>query len=213
VRERWGSAGAWPCWHIANHDMPRPATRWGSQAVRAAAVLEMTLPGVAVIYQGDEIGMADGTVPPERRRDRMGRDGCRTPMRWTSAPNAGFCPDGVEPWLPVGHDPPGADVATQQGDPDSVLALYRRLLALRFESPALNVGDFDLVEAAAGYLVFDRRADGEHLRVIVNMADDLRSFDVPPGRLELATTRSHEGEQVDGRCAVGGNEAVVLRLD
>jgi alpha-glucosidase len=213
VVERWGSAGAWPVWHIANHDMPRPATRWGSRAVRAAAVLQMTLPGAAVIYQGDELGMADGDVPPERRRDRIGRDGCRTPMRWTAVPNAGFCPDDVEPWLPVGREPPGADVATEEQEGDSILALYRRLLALRAASPALNDGDFAFAEDPTGLVRYERAHPDERLVVIVNMVDESSTLDLPAGRVVLASAIEREDELVGGLLVVRPNEALVIRPD
>ncbi len=213
VVERWGSAGAWPIWHIANHDMPRPATRWGMHATRVAAVLQMTLPGATVIYQGDELGMADGDVPEERRRDRIGRDGCRTPMRWAAAPNAGFCPDEVEPWLPVGREPPGADVATEEEDADSVLALYRRLLSLRAVSPALNAGDLAFVKAPSGMVRFDRVHPDERLHIIVNMVDEARRADVAPGRILAAATADREDEVVAGPLEVRAFEALVIRLD
>jgi alpha-glucosidase len=213
VVERWRSNGAWPVWHIANHDMPRPATRWGAQTVRAAAVLQMTLPGAVVVYQGDELGMADGDVPPERRRDGIGRDPCRTPMRWTAAQNAGFCPEGVEPWLPLGREPPGADVATEEQDPDSVLALYRRLLALREDSPALNEGGFVLDEAPEGVLRFQRTHPDERLTVIVNMVDESRRVDPGSGRVAVATSAGREGEAVAGPLEVRPFEALVIRMD
>jgi alpha-glucosidase len=215
VDEHWSRAGAWPCWHIGNHDMPRPATRWGIDARRPAAVLQLTLPGAAVIYQGDELGMRDGDVPPERRRDRIGRDGCRTPMRWDARPNAGFCPEGVEAWLPVGTEPPDANVADQEADHDSLLALYRRLLALRARSPALNSGSFRMLSAGEGSLECERHADAdsERLRIFVNMVDESRQLSSVRGRILVATAIEREGAAVDGPVVLGPNEAVVVRCD
>jgi alpha-glucosidase len=213
VLRRWATVNAWPCWHIANHDMPRPATRWGSRAVRAAAVLQLTLPGAAIMYQGDEIGMADGHVPPDRIRDRIGRDGCRTPMRWDQGPNAGFCPAGVEPWLPVGTEPPEANVAAQEHDPDSVLALYRRLLQLRRTSPALAAGSFEILEVGDGHLVFERREARERLVVMVNMADEPRDIAVDAGDVVIDTARGSEGSRVGGVATMGPNAALVVRSD
>ena len=71
---------------LSNHDFPRLATRLGADAARAAALLLLTLPGAAFVYQGDEIGMADGPGgdPPV---DRAGRDAHRHPMQWE--PGAG----------------------------------------------------------------------------------------------------------------------------
>jgi alpha-glucosidase len=213
VVARWGRAGAMPCWHIANHDMPRPATRWGERAVRPAALLQLTLPGVAVLYQGDELGMTDGDVPPERRRDRAGRDPCRTPMRWNDGPNGGFCPRDVEPWLPVGTAPPGADVASEDADPGSTLALYRRLLALRRTSEALAEGSFGMLEVGPGHLLFERTHPGERLVAMVNMVDEPTAVTLPRGSIAVATDAAREGTTVHGLTETRPNEAFVLRVD
>ncbi|HEV2591934.1 MAG TPA: alpha-amylase family glycosyl hydrolase [Gaiellaceae bacterium] len=85
-----------PVWFGSNHDHSRLATRWGHP--EAVLFLLLTLPGVAILYQGDEIGLADGHVPPERITDLADppRDPERTPLPWT--------PSGDEwrnPWLPL----------------------------------------------------------------------------------------------------------------
>ena len=75
---------------LSNHDFPRLPDRVGKDNVRAAALLALTLPGPVFVYQGDEIGMADGPgrEPPD---DRAGRDRHRHPMRWDDdAPHGGF---------------------------------------------------------------------------------------------------------------------------
>jgi alpha-glucosidase len=129
------SAGLASAWVLSNHDFPRLATRFGEDNVRAAAVLLLTLPGPAFVYQGEEIGMADGpgADPPI---DRAGRDGARHPMQWS--PDGGFS-DGT-PWLPL-VDPETRNVADQREDPESLLSLYRELIALR---PELGPG-FELL--------------------------------------------------------------------
>jgi alpha-glucosidase len=122
-----GAAGR-VAWVLSNHDFPRLPDRVSHANVRAAAALALTLPGPVFIYQGDEIGMADGPgrEPPD---DRAGRDRHRHPMRWDdAAPYGGFTSG--EPWLPA-IDVDGGAVAAQEGDPDSLLGLYRDLIALR----------------------------------------------------------------------------------
>src|SRR3954454_16554448 len=120
-----GTAGT--AWVLSNHDFPRVATRWGREHAREAAELLLTLPGTAFVYQGDEIGMVDGpgASPPF---DRAGRDGARHPMQWDRSANAGFTTG--TPWLPM-VDPEACNVADQRDAPDSLLTLYRRLIAAR----------------------------------------------------------------------------------
>ena len=124
---------------MSNHDFPRLATRFGHENARAAALMLLTLPGTAFVYQGEEIGHArrPGADPPY---DRAGRDGARHPMQWDASANGGFT-DGT-PWLPV-VDPAERNVAGQATDPRSLLSLYRELIALR---PSLGAG-FELIES------------------------------------------------------------------
>jgi alpha-glucosidase len=116
-----------PAWALSNHDFPRLPDRYGEDAVRDAARLVCSLPGIVFIYQGDEIGMRDGPghQPPY---DRAGRDAHRHPMQWDATPNGGFTTG--TPWLPL-VDPAACNVADQRDDPESLLSLYRDLLGWR----------------------------------------------------------------------------------
>ncbi|HEY8791896.1 MAG TPA: alpha-amylase family glycosyl hydrolase [Gaiellaceae bacterium] len=162
-------------WVMSNHDFDRLASRVGRENVRAAAVLLLTLPGVAFVYQGDEIGLADGpgADPPF---DRAGRDGFRHPMQWE--PDGGFTTG--TPWLSE-VDPEERNVVSQRDDPASLLSLYRRLIELR---RGLGEG-FRLLDAAAGVVAYER---GEHV-VAVNTTSERRPR--PEGEIVLAT---HEGD-------------------
>lgn len=132
--------GGCAVWAGSNHDVSRFPTRWadGHQSrARLALALICLLPGTAVLYYGDEIGMVDVEVPPDQQLDEMvsedggiSRDRCRTPMRWEGGDGVGFTSPGVVPWLPTGG-PDLPDVASQAGSPDSMLTLCRALLALR----------------------------------------------------------------------------------
>jgi glycosidase len=105
-------------WVLSSHDFPRAATRLGPENAAAAALLLLTLPGPAFVYQGEEIGMADGpgADPPI---DRAGRDGARHPMQWDASPHGGFTRAGAAPWLAV-TDPERCNAAGQEGDPGSM---------------------------------------------------------------------------------------------
>jgi alpha-glucosidase len=159
-------------WVLSNHDFPRLASRFGRENTRAAALLLLTLPGTAFVYQGEEIGMADGpgANPPV---DRAGRDGARHPMQWT--PEGGFT-DG-HPWLPI-VDPRDLNVEQQRDDPGSLLTLYRELLDVR---RALR-GAIEPIAAAGGVLAYRR---GDHL-IAINITAEER--EAPPhGDVVLAT--------------------------
>ena len=145
--------GAWPNYVLGNHDQKRIATRFGKQAVRVAGMMLLTLRGTPTMYMGEEIGMADGYVPADRLVDppalnigpEFGRDGCRTPMQWSAEDYAGFST--VEPWLPVDASFTELNVEAQSQDPTSVLSLYKNLLSLRRNNPALQRGSYEGVNS------------------------------------------------------------------
>ena len=79
---------AWPAWFLANHDKPRPRSRFdhdglGAQRARAILLMLYTLRGTPFIYQGEELGLPDATIPPDRVVDVDGRDPERAPIPWT----------------------------------------------------------------------------------------------------------------------------------
>jgi alpha-glucosidase len=170
------TSGPGAAWVMSNHDFGRLATRFGAENARAAALLLLTLPGAAFLYQGDEIGQRDGP-PGESRYDRAGRDRYRHPMQWTADPAGGFTTG--TPWLPL-VDPSHSNVEVQRDDPGSMLSLVRELIALR-----RTLGDgLRLLEAAPGVLAYER---GEHT-VAVNTTGDARP--APVGGEVVLETRS-----------------------
>ncbi len=129
-----------PLYVLGNHDVPRFSSSVGPQAARTGAMLLTTLPGISVLYYGDEVGMENITVSEEERRDFQGRDQSRSPMQWANEPNAGF--SDAEPWLPVADNYETKNVETQLGDPGSLLSLYKDLIQLRRRIPALTEGSY-----------------------------------------------------------------------
>jgi alpha-glucosidase len=140
------TAGSPPTWVLANHDVVRPATRYGGGATglaraRAALLTVLALPGVVFLYQGDELGLEQVDLPEKARQDPMwersghtsaGRDGCRVPMPWSGdAPPFGFAPDGVTAWLPQPADWSTCTVEAQRADPTSTWRLVQAALAFR----------------------------------------------------------------------------------
>jgi alpha-glucosidase len=177
-----GARGSAVSWVLSNHDFGRLATRFGPENAGAAALLLLTLPGVAFLYQGDEIGLEDGPGA-EPAFDRAGRDRHRHPMQWDGSPTGGFTSG--EPWLaPV--DPERRNVEDQLRDPSSMLALCRRLVDLRRRLH----GPLQMLEPADGVLAYER---GDHL-VAINTASGERP--APGGELLLETRPEalHDGE-------------------
>ncbi|MGV1003874.1 MAG: glycoside hydrolase family 13 protein [Candidatus Nanopelagicales bacterium] len=123
----------------------------GTRRARAMALALLSLPGAAYIYNGQELGLPNvDDLPEELLQDPVwertghqerGRDGCRIPLPWGGAePPYEFSPTGTSTWLPQPTDWAPRSVAAQRGDPDSMLARYRHLLALRRAHPALRTG-------------------------------------------------------------------------
>jgi glycosidase len=172
-------------WVMSNHDFDRLATRVGPENLRAAAVLLLTLPGAAFVYQGDELGQPNGpgADPPY---DRAGRDGMRHPLAWDATPTGGFTTG--TPWLPV-LGPAERNVESQRDDASSLLSLYRRLFDLRHGLDAR----FRFLDAEPGVLAYER---GDHV-VAVNTTAEQR--EAPEGEPMLAT---HVGPQLPPHAAL-----------
>jgi alpha-glucosidase len=170
--------GVWPTYAISNHDQSRHATRWGAERTRAAAFMLLTLRGVAVLYMGEEIGMADAPVAilPDPPFDRAGRDGMRTPMQWDGSSGGGFTSG--TPWLPL-VDHATRNVAVQRDDPASLLALYRELIAVRRDSEALRIGTHrSFFDVAPEVLCWVREAGEERVLVLLNTGAAVRPCDL-----------------------------------
>ena len=214
--------GAWPNWVLGNHDQHRIATRVGAAQARVAAMLLLTLRGTPTLYYGDEIGMHDVAIPPDRVQDPfeknvpgqgLGRDPERTPMQWCDEPNAGFSE--AEPWLPVADDFARVNVEAQRDDPTSMLTLYKRLIGLRRGEAALEVGRFERYEAEGDVLAYIRRARaGESdFLVALNLGAQPQRLPAPKGRIALSTHLDRGGEKVEGTLALRPDEGLIVRLD
>jgi oligo-1,6-glucosidase len=151
--------------------------------------------GTPYVYQGQELGMAN--YPFQTLDDfsdleslnhyvhavsggqdaehvlaalrRMSRDNARTPVQWDDSPSAGFTTG--TPWLAVNPDHVEWNAARQRNDPQSVLAHYRRLIALRHDEPVVALGDFAmLLPDHPEVYAFTRSLDGEALLVVCNLS-------------------------------------------
>lgn len=213
--------GGQPNYVFGNHDQPRVATRLGEAQARVAAMLLLTLRGTPTLYYGEEIGMHDVEIPADQYQDPQGvalgisRDPCRTPMQWDITPNAGFSTG--YPWLPVAPDYLTVNVEMQSAQPTSMLALYRRLLALRRATPALVHGTYRSVDSGAiNTFVYLREWEGGRWCVALNLGDRLASLAVPgvgSGRI-IVSTHMERAEAVSlNALYLRENEGVVIELD
>lgn len=129
-------------WVQASHDEHRPPTRFGGGNLGrnrslCLALLLLGMPGMPFLYQGEELGLEDGHVPPEAKMDPVGedgdatsgRDGCRTPIPWDDSPHRGFT-TGATTWLPISHQIEDT-VAYQRAHEGSWLNKYRELIGVR----------------------------------------------------------------------------------
>lgn len=188
------SVGAPPTWVLSNHDVTRTVTRFarsqptdlietdwerarwadedpdhalGRRRARAAALVQLALPGTAYVYQGEELALEEvEDLPDEVRQDPtwgqsgftdVGRDGCRIPLPWTetSVPY-GFGPeDSAATWLPQPAHWAEHSVEAQDRDPDSTLNLYRTALRLR-ASLWRDAGDLRWLTVGTDVAVFER---------------------------------------------------------
>ena len=187
----------WPCWALSNHDVMRAATRWGgdtpdAQLLRLAVAMQLSIRGTPCIYQGEELGLPEAEIAFEDLQDPFGitmwpkfkgRDGCRTPMPWSSkAIHAGF--GDAKPWLPVPAAHQALAVDVQSADDASLLHYYTRLLHWRRDQPALVKGEMAMLPVDDQVLAFVRRAAGQTVVCVFNFSDTPVDWSVPR---ELAT--------------------------
>ncbi|HUQ75871.1 MAG TPA: alpha-amylase family glycosyl hydrolase [Burkholderiales bacterium] len=213
--------GGWPNWVLGNHDQHRIASRLGPAQARVAALLLLTLRGTPTLYYGDEIGMRDVAIAPDRVHDPLernvpglglGRDPERTPMQWSAAESAGFTTG--EPWLPIAPDYREVNVAAQRDAPTSVLRLYREAIALRRGEPALQVGRFEPVVTDSDVLAYVRRAqEGSDFLVALNLGPRPQVLRAPfTGAIALSTHLDRSAEPVSGQLELRPDEGVIVRL-
>ena len=201
----------WPTFVLSNHDQPRHRTRYGSEArARAAAVMALTVRGTPFLYAGEELGLEDAVVPPERVVDPDGRDGCRAPIPWTA--------DGddevghgwpARPWLPFPANASTHSAAAQVGDPGSMHSLYRELLALRRDREVLRRGSIEFGAADGEVIRFDRVLDDTRLTVLVNFGDDAVSW--PDDLATAAVVLSTNPDRTRAGGELAPDEATVLQ--
>lgn len=199
--------GALPFFCLGNHDQPRIVSRLGYERAKALNFLNLLMPGVSVIYYGDELGMENGQLETWQIQDVFSpansifdsRDLERTPMQWNNSEYAGFSE--VKPWLPIHANHQTVNVEYQLAQPNSMLRMHQRLLKLRQTIPMLIYGSTEPVVVDNGYvLVIKREQASSRLYIIVNFADSRQtvtlpeSFDIITSTDDLSDYQMHKDQ-------------------
>ena len=200
----------WNSLYWDNHDQPRAVSRFGDDGryrIESAKLLATVLHlhrGTPYIYQGEELGMTNAPFAgPDDFRDiesvnyyrveiaagaepesvlsalrLRSRDNARTPMQWDSSPGAGFTTG--HPWIAINPNHGEINAATQLDDPDSVLAHYKAVIALRHAEPVVAHGDFTMLlpDDPAVY-AFTRQFEATTLLVVANFSAESVAAPVP----------------------------------
>ncbi|XP_049295819.1 maltase 1-like [Anopheles funestus] len=225
-------------WVLGNHDQPRVGSRYGEERIDAMNILLMTLPGVAVTYNGEEIGMVDYrdmswedsldpqgcNVGPEEYKWKS-RDPQRTPFQWDDTYNAGFSVSN-KTWLPVYPYYRQNNLRKQLESDWSHYHVYTEAIKLRrhrvfregsFRSKALNEHVFGFVR----YLR-DEPTDSSYFVVIINLSDEMSEIDLHDlyetvdARVYLVGTESRYkiNQSVNSsRLLIGPYESIILGND
>ena len=198
----------WNSLYWNNHDQPRVVSRFGDDRAHRAASAKLLatvlhfLRGTPFIYQGEELGMtngsfsaladfrdveslnhaasggaADGVLDALRR---TGRDNARTPMQWTAGPGGGFTTG--EPWIAVNPNHVEINAESQYGDERSVFEYYRRLIEIRHRDPLVTNGTFTLLLPFDPRIMAYLRTDADReLLVLANFSSEPAAVDHVPG--------------------------------
>lgn len=152
--------------YVGNHDIMRFRDRFPEARLRRAWMVSLlTLPGVPVLYYGDEIDLRG--ADHDQQQDLPWRN----PMAWTPEIWGGFTTG--TPWMePVSDYIDGGNVQDQLQDPYSLLRLVQGLADLRAATSALDTGELVVHDSGMrGVLAYERRAldDDVSLLVLINL--------------------------------------------
>ena len=193
-------------WWLSTHDRSRHVSRAGDGSERDArlfAVLLCGMPGPLILYQGEELGQRQSSLPREALHDPFdvmywpaapGRDGSRVPFHWEAGRGAGFTTGA--PWLPMDEADVPAPLSAQAGRPDSPFETYRAALAARRR---LGIADACMQVLEAEELWFlGRLTDlpGGALRLAVNLSREAHRLPAGAGAVHMASDPALPGATI-----------------
>eukprot|EP00057_Strongylocentrotus_purpuratus_P012676 XP_011667150.1 PREDICTED: neutral and basic amino acid transport protein rBAT [Strongylocentrotus purpuratus] len=229
--------GNWPNFQLGNYGASRIASRLAPEYSKVANILLLTLPGTPICYYGDELGM-ENLQDLEYEQGRISaprlihvwqlktRDYERSPMQWDATMNAGFSTSEDYIYLPVHSNYQQVNVAAQKEDEDSVLQMFRRLVALRSEYRALTTDTINFVASSDEVIAYIREIDIEKERFFIALnfgsidseVDYFHTGDgdsLPlQGSVVVSTDRGRESSRVElNKLHLKPGEGVVVLLD
>lgn len=163
---------------LTNHDQNRVLSSLGNDMEKAklAASLLLTLPGSPYLYYGEEIGMV-GVKPDQYIRE---------PFIWNKLENDKSRATWIQPRYSA--DSTVVPLSSQLKDENSIYNHYKKLIALRNNSPALTYGDLTPIELTNTSLsAFIRSHNKESLLVIHNLSAEKHVVEVSPKYKEFNT--------------------------
>lgn len=216
-------------WVISNHDQPRVVSRYsesgdvtveqGINRALAVSTLHMALGGVPFLYYGEELGLENGAVDPDKRQDPIAtqnegdgggeaRDVARTPMPWNSSPFNGFSE--VQPWIFSDKREPHETVEAQRADPSAPVHRYRALLEVRRSYPDLHSATYEPLAVASDEVAAIRRGT---TCTIANLSSSSTTVDLPAGDWSLVFASSDAGAVIaEGAITLDPELSVILSL-
>ena len=210
-----------PVYCFGNHDQWRLATRMGGEEqTRLVVLMQMALPGLPVVYYGDELGMTNTPIKQDQVQDMRAftsgdwtttRDYARTPMQWHKGRFAGFSES--TPWLPISDTANRHNVETELHEPDSMLSLFRRLLRLRSRHEILRKGTYEAFgELDADVFTFSRWLGDQHVFVVLNFGYRETTVPLPHKGRVLCCTHPVDYPEIsdDGVIALRPYEGAII---
>lgn len=201
-QEKMTDGNGWNALFLTNHDQPRIVSRFGDEkqywresAKLFAGVIHL-MRGTPYVYQGEEIGMLNThftdinqykdveslnyyNILMEQGKNanqaldiinQRSRDNCRTPMQWDTSENDGFTTG--KPWIEIPEYGKSITVSSQINDENSILAFYKKLIALRKQYRIISEGNISFDIAVPEQIIsFQRKLEDECLYVIGNLGE------------------------------------------
>lgn len=157
--------------HLGNHDTIRMSRGRSDDLIKVLWASYLTLPGVPLIYYGDEIGMR--YQPLKSKDGGYQRTGARTPMQWNNEKNLGFSSTDAELYLPVEPRDSPYTVGAQLPDDNSILNHTKRLIGLKRSLKCLNASsEFKVLFSGTRHdgspLVYRRRSDKDEAVIVIH---------------------------------------------